>query len=132
MNFTKWLSVGAAIVLIIACFLPWVTIQGIGTISGVAAPERFGKPAYFHFICIALFFIGLFSNKLWTKYMAVVAAAFNIAWSIRSFTFSSCEGGICPEKHIALYITLVASILMMIGIAFAKVQQKPVSPEEKY
>ena len=124
MNFTKWMGIGAAIVLVIACFFPWVTIPGIGTISGVEAPERFGKPAYFHFFAIALYFAGLLINKLWAKYMAVVACAFNIAWAMRSFTFSSCEGGICPEKHIALYVILITSILMMISSALTKFDQK--------
>jgi hypothetical protein len=71
----------------------------------------FGKPGYIHLVLSALFFLLLLLNKIWSLRTAFFVSAFNIAWGVRNFiALSSCSGGQCPTKHIALYVVLIAPV----------------------
>src|SRR5258706_15327690 len=114
----KWIGIIAAIVLIIACFMTWVIIPSKNIlVSGVEARgTNFGKPGYFHFV-MALFFL-LFSliQRVWAKRANLPVTALNMAWAIRNFFLVTiCRGGDCPEKHIAVYLILVTSFLMLVS-----------------
>ena len=52
----RWLAIVSAIVLITACFFPWVTVESKNiVVSGVdATGTSFGKPGYMHFLMSAL------------------------------------------------------------------------------
>lgn len=117
----KWIGFIAAAVLITACFFPWVTISSKQiVISGMHADgTNWGLPAYTHFAFTGLYLLFIFLQKTWTKVANVFIAGMNLAWAIRNYIrIGGCEAGECPEKHTALYITLFASILMML-CAFA-------------
>ena len=54
MKYTKWIGLAGAALLVIASFMPWVTIQSQQlVVSGVdATGTNYGKPAYFHFLLL--------------------------------------------------------------------------------
>jgi hypothetical protein len=56
MRLNVLLSLLVIALLIVGCFLPWITVESKSmTITGVdTAGTRFGKPAYFHFLWAGL------------------------------------------------------------------------------
>lgn len=123
----KWIGILAAIVLIIACFFPWVFIESKNiTVTGIeSAGTRFGKPGYFHFFLAAFYLLFTFISKVWAKRWNLLIVALNIAWAARNYlTISACSGGECPEKKAGLYIVLISSLLMLVAALFPKMEVK--------
>ncbi len=113
----RWFAIGAAIVLMVACFFPWVIIESKNiVVSGVEAEgTSFGKPGYMHLLMALLTIALLLFRNMITLRISIFLTAFNAAWSIRNYiVISSCYGGICPEKQLALYIVVVASFLLLV------------------
>jgi hypothetical protein len=117
----KWLGLIAVVVLLIGSFLPWVYIESKGiTVTGVSAPgTNFGKPGYFH-LFLALFFILFhFTPRIWAKRTNLLVSGVNFAWGVRNyFVIAACSGGDCPEKKTGLYLTIIASVIMLLAALF--------------
>jgi hypothetical protein len=116
MRWIKWTGIIAAIVLIIACFMPWVIISSVNiTVTGVnATGTNFGKPGYFHFMTTSFFVVFTLIQKTWAKRANLLVTALNMAWAIRNyFMITLCRGGECPEKKIGIYFIVIASVLML-------------------
>lgn len=123
----KWTGALAAVLLIVACILPWVIIpSGNIEISGIDTEgTNFGKPAYFHFICISFFLFFTFTKKIWAKRANLLVAPFNLAWAVRNFFIVGlCRAGECPEKKIGLYLIVLASVLMLVSALFPDMKTK--------
>jgi hypothetical protein len=121
----KWIGLLAAIALITACFFPWVFIESKNiTISGIdSAGTAFGKPGYFHLMMSAFFLVFNFTPRIWAKRINLLIVALNIAWAMRNyFIISACAAGECPEKKPALYVVLIASILILITALFPQMK----------
>lgn len=117
MRFTKLLPVLAVALLVISCYLPWMTIESKSiTITGVdTSGTSFNKPGYFHFVWATLYLLFSFINKVWATRTAMVFAAFNVAWALRNFLLiPACQMGDCPVKNKGLYLLLFASLLMFV------------------
>lgn len=128
MKLIKWTGIIAAVVLVIACFMPWVSIPSKSiTISGVQTEgTSFGKPAYFHFISVFFFLLFIAISRLWSVRANLVVAALNLAWAIRNFLIiSMCRGGECPEKKLALYLVAAGSIIMLVAALFPDTKLRP-------
>ena len=111
------LSLVAVIILIVGCFLPWMTIESKElTITGLNTEgTRYGKPAYLHFVWAGIYLVFLLINKVWSKRAAIGIAAFNIAWALRNFLLlPACHMGECPERESGLYILLFAALAMFV------------------
>lgn len=122
MQIIKWLGVAAAIALIVACYLPWVVVESKDlVISGVETTgTNFGKPGYFHMFFAVLYLLFVLVNRLWSKRVNIFISSFNIAWAIRNFAIiSACSGGECPEKQAGLYMALISSLVMLVGVLFS-------------
>jgi hypothetical protein len=125
MSWIKWLGAVAAIVLIIACFLPWVKIEYSDTLlTGIdTAGTRFGKPGYFHFFLCFLFMVLNFIPRVWAKRTNLLVVALNISWTLRNFfVMGACEAGECPARQIGLYLVLLSSLIMLVAALFPDVK----------
>jgi len=123
----KWVGLVAVILLVVSCFLPWVSIISKNiVVSGIdSTGTNFGKPGYTHFVLSVFFIIFHFIPKLWAKRTNLLVVALNIAWAIRNyFIISMCREGECPEKQIGLWLVMFASVLMLIAALFPDVQLK--------
>ena len=116
MKYSQWIGIGAALLLIVACYLPWAYFPDLqkeftGFFSENNAYGRPGK--IFIFLCgitIILFLI----PRVWAKRVNIFAGALVLAFAIKCFIlYSACYRGICPEKRIGLFLILVASVLMI-------------------
>ena len=125
MRFIKWIGFATAVLLIAACFLPWIYIESKNiTVSGVnATGTGFGKPGYFHFMMAALFIFFNFVQKVWAKRSNLLVAALNLAWAVRNyFIISSCHMGDCPVKKAAIFILIPASVILLIVVLFPDIK----------
>ena len=121
----KWIGLLAAILLITACFFPWVFIESKNiTVSGVdSAGTSFGKPACFHFIMVFFFILFNFRSRVWAKRGNLLVAALNLAWAVRNYIIiSSCYMGDCPVKKTAIFILIPASVLMLVAALFPDIK----------
>ena len=123
----KWIGLFAVILLIVSCFIPWVTIPSKNiVVSGVdSTGTNFGKPGYTHFVLSFFFIIFHFIPRLWAKRSNLLVVALNIAWAIRNyFIISMCREGECSEKQIGLWLVLLASALVLIAALFPDIKLK--------
>jgi len=121
----KWIGFIAAIALVTACFFPWVFIESKNiTVTGIESTgTNFGRPGYFHFFLAAFFILFNFTPRIWAKRMNLLVTALNIGWAARNyFIISTCAGGECPEKKVAIYIVLFSSLGMLVAALFPKVK----------
>ncbi|MCH5688314.1 hypothetical protein LWM68_31065 [Niabella sp. W65] len=113
----------AIILLIVACFMPWMRIEDPAlTITGMdTSGTRYGKPALAHFVLAFFILCSAFIPKIWAKRLGLLFAALNLAWGIRNFgVIPHCEAGVCPEKLTGIYLLLIASIVLLITALFPK------------
>lgn len=128
MEWRRWLAVGAALLLIGFSFLPWVYIEAANlTLPGTNdmglnyGPRGRGH-IYFAFICIIMILI----RKNWSMLFAIVVAMINLAFAASHLYVYRCTAGICPDKLYGLYLTILASGLLLAGLLYS-----PVNPEKK-
>ncbi len=115
----------AGLLLLVACFLPWVTIESRGiVVSGMdAGGTSFGKPGSGHLFFLFFYFLFLIVPRIWTKRANLVIVALNGAWCMRNFLLvATCSGGICPERLFGFYLLLFASLLMLVSALFTEVR----------
>ena len=117
MKWIKWLSILAAIVVIVSCFFPWVVIESKNiTVTGVdVAGLAYGHYGYF-LIPLAIVFITFqLINKIWAKRLNVAVAALLLTIAFACIWIFRCEYGECPQKQIAFYIMFSSSLIVMLG-----------------
>jgi len=113
----RWIVIVLAIIIIVACYYPWVTVASRGvTISGFhSSVNEFGQPGIVHVFLCAAYIILILLFRQWSIRVAFFISTVNIAWAARNFfIISACRGGICPDKQPALYILLTVSVLLTI------------------
>ena len=121
----------AVAVLVISCFLPWMTVASKNlTITDVdTTGTTYREPGYFHFIWAGAYLAFVFIPKLWARRTAVAMAAFNMAWAGRNFLLiPGCQMGECPIRKEGLYLLVIASIGMFIPPLFGKYITKDIHP----
>jgi hypothetical protein len=131
MKYMKWTGVAAALVLVISCFLTWVTIDYKNLVlTGVdTTGTSFGKPAYFHFLLTAVFLALTFIKRVWSKRLNLLITALNLAWAVRNFfIIAQCSGGECPHREAGMWLMLISSLLMLLSALFPDM---PVPGEKK-
>jgi hypothetical protein len=117
MKYSHWIGFVFAVLLIIACFLPWAYYPDIDKIfTGFFSEQnRYGKPGkvliFFSVIATILFFI----PRIWAKRLNMLITALNFAFAVKSFLlFSSCYRGICPEKKTGIFLIVISAAVMLV------------------
>ena len=116
MRYVKWLGVAAGLLLLWACWVPWVAIHSKDIIiTGMqAAGTNYGKPGLLHLILIPFFIVFSLIPRLWAKRFNLLVTGLNTAWMLRNFfLLSLCRGGECPERLPGIYWVLLSSLLML-------------------
>lgn len=134
MRWARFTAVVFAAVLIVSCFLPWVTVESKNiVVSGVKAEgTNFGKPGYMHILLAVIYLLMAAVNKGWSKGVALGVCALNIGWAIRNFfLISACRMGECPIRHFGIYAILIFSIGMLIVIPFTATKRNQPAESEQ-
>jgi len=117
----KWMGILAVLLQVAAAFLPWVYIESKELIlTGLdTTGTNYGKPSYLHILFAAFFLLFTLIPRLWAKRVNLLVVALNLAWALRNFFMvSSCQGGECPVKKAGLFLSLLASVLMLLSALF--------------
>ncbi len=125
MKYSNYIGIAAAIVLIIACFMPWAYYPDLGKdFNGFFSENNnYGKPGkaflFFSILSIILFIIPTVWAKRFNQFVAVVT----IAYSIKTFfLFTSCYAGVCPEKRPGIFLLLLAAFVLLIAAILPRVK----------
>jgi hypothetical protein len=117
MKYSQWIGIAAAIVLVIACFLPWTFHPDLNkNFTGFFSEDNdYGKPGkvftVFAIIASILFLI----PRVWAKRWNLLIGALTVAFAIKSFiVFSGCYRGICPTKLAGLWVMLLSSVALLV------------------
>lgn len=128
MQSIRWLAILTAAIIITACFYTWVSVDEKNFFVGgffSSANSRFGEPGILHVAFCSVYILLLLLNKIWSIRTAFFISAFNIAWGIRNFiVISACSGGLCPEKHTAIYVILIGPLGLIALTSFIEVKAK--------
>lgn len=117
MKYSNFIGAALVIILIIACNLDWVHIDGGRlTVSGVkAAGTNFGKPGMMNIITGSIAGILFLMPFILAKRINLFFCAFNLAWAIRNYIIvTMCREGDCPEKQAGIYLLMISSALMLL------------------
>ena len=129
-RYSKWISLFAFVLLLVACFLPWTYHADVNQdFTGFySAKNMYGKPAKLLLVFAGITTLCAFVPVLWMKRTALLVGGLNVAYGIKNFLlFGSCYLGYCPEKKIGLFIMLIATILIFLMSFFPDGKVKAIS-----
>lgn len=116
MKYSQWLGVAAAAVIVLGCYLPWITIPSVSNIiTGMdASGTNFGKPGKLHLIICSIATLLFAIPRVWAKRTNWVFCMIGFAWALRNMLlFTRCELGTCPKVSIGLVLVLIFSLVML-------------------
>ena len=120
-KYSKWLGLCGVLIVIVACFTPWVYIESKQiTVSGFyTIGTHFGKPGILHIFLAGLAAIAFYIRQLWAKRANIFICAIHIAIAIKNYILiTSCFAGECPEKKIGIFLIAIGSVMMMLAALF--------------
>jgi hypothetical protein len=118
MKNSNYFGIIAALLLMVACFLPWAYYPDLDKyFTGFFSEKNvYGKPGKFLLFFSVISIIFFLIQKVWAKRANLLIAAILVSYSIKSYMlFSNCYHGICPEKKAGIYIMLIAPILIVVA-----------------
>lgn len=126
MKYSQQIGAFAAIVLMGACFLPWITISNPPLIvSGFATKgTSFGKPGILHIFFSVIMLVLFLLPRIWAKRVNLFIGALNVAWGFKNYLLYSACMGICPDKQIGLWLVLLSSATMLLMSLLPKIALK--------
>lgn len=117
MKYSQWIGIAAAILLVVACFIPWTFYPDLNKyFTGFFSENRqYGRPGKL-LVAFALISSALFAiPKVWAKRWNLLMGALLVAYAIRCFiVFSGCYHGVCPAKQAGIWLMLISSIVMLV------------------
>lgn len=121
-----WIGLAGAVLLIAACFMPWVYHGDINeTSTGFHSVKNnyYGRPGKFLAGAAVLFIIFTLLPKLLAKRINLFLTALTLAYAVTKYViFSSCYNAYCPEKKIGLYCMVAGAALMLLSAIFPKME----------
>jgi len=117
MRYSNMIGELTAIILVVACFLPWAYYPDLGkSFTGFFSEgNAYGRPGKLLTVLACLAIVLFAIPRVWSKRSNLLVGAFTIAYSIKSFVlFSSCYNGVCPQKKEGLYLMLLSSLVIFI------------------
>lgn len=127
MKYSQWIGIAAALLLVGVCYLPWAYFPDVQKdFTGFFSENNiYGRPGkiFIFFCCIAipLFLI----PRIWAKRANLMVCGLTFAFSLKTFIlYTACYGGTCPEKHIGIFLVLLAPIIMVAAAVLPDIQLK--------
>ena len=131
MKHSQWIGVGAAVLVIVGCFLPWAYFPDLREdFTGLFSEQnRYGRPGKVLVVFCGVEILLFLIQKIWAKRANLFIGAVTLAWSIKSYMlYTACYKGICPERRLGIFlvlggaaIALVASLLPDLSVREEKV-----------
>jgi hypothetical protein len=129
MKYSKWIGLSAALLLIIASFLPWAYYPDLDKFfTGFFSEEnRYGKPGKVLIFFALLCSIFILIPKIWAKRVNLFLGMLQFGYCVKSYIlFSSCYKGTCPVKELGIYLMIGSSILLLLSVVLPDLRIRPV------
>ena len=113
MKYSQWIGIAAAVVLVVASFLPWTFHPDLNKyFTGFFSENNnYGKPGKVFIVLAVVATIFFLIPRIWAKRWNLLIGALTVAFAIKSFiVFSGCYRGVCPTKQAGLWIMLLAAV----------------------
>lgn len=118
MKNSQWLGIGAALLVIAACFMPWAYFPDLREeFTGFFSEQnRYGRPGK-----VLIFFCGVeiiffLIPRVWAKRANIFVSAVCFAWGIKSYIlYSGCYRGTCPERRVGIFLVLGGSLIALVA-----------------
>jgi hypothetical protein len=127
MKYSNYIGIAAAIVLIIACFIPWAYYPDLDkNFTGFFSEKNnYGKPGkVFIFFAIIVIILSIIP-AVWAKRLNQFIGVLTVAYTIKTFfLFTSCYGGVCPDKKIGLFLVLISSFVILVATMLPELKIK--------
>ena len=127
MKYSHWIGIGAVLLLISACFMPWAWYPDIQKhFTGFYSEKNiYGKPGYV-FITLSIPTVACFLiPRVWAKRWNLFTGALIAAFAVKSFIlFSGCYSGTCPEKKTGLWLMLLSALVILLAVIFPEMKLK--------
>ncbi|MBC8035132.1 MAG: hypothetical protein H7Y03_13360 [Chitinophagaceae bacterium] len=127
MKYSKWIGIAGSVLLIIACMLPWVTIESRNIVATGLRTDgtSFGKPGLMNLILAIFATLFFLLPKIWAKRTNLFVCGFNLAWAVRNYIIvSGCFAGECPDKETGLYLLILSAVIMVTSAVFPDLELK--------
>jgi hypothetical protein len=127
MKYSQWIGIAAAIILVIAGFLPWTYHPDLNkNFTGFFTENNiYGKPGNVFVVMSIIASVFFAIQKVWAKRWNMFICALILSYAIKSFImYSGCYRGICPDKLAGLWIMLASAVLMMVMALFPDIKLK--------
>lgn len=120
-RYSKWVTLLAAIVMIISCYLPWAYYPDLNkSFTGFFSENNlYGKPGKWLTFMAFTSVVCQFVPRISLKRLNLLLMALNLAYAIKTFiVYVECYRGYCPEKQVGIYLMLLSAIVLMITAVF--------------
>ena len=118
MKHSQWIGVGAAILVMAGCFLPWAYFPDLREdFTGFFSEQnRYGRPGKVLIVFCGVEILLFLIPKIWAKRANLFMAAVTVAWSIRSYIlYTGCYKGMCPERRLGIFLILGGSVIALVA-----------------
>jgi amino acid permease len=116
MKYSQSIGIGAALLLIAACFLPWAYYPDIQKdFTGFFSEQNaYGRPGKLLVALCLLAIVFFLIPKVWAKRANIFLGAVILAFSIKSYIlFTACYRGTCPDKQPGIFLVVIAPLIMI-------------------
>ena len=127
MKNSQWIGIGAAVLVVVASFMPWAFFPVLQKeFTGFFSEQnRYGRPGkvllFFSGVEIVLFLI----PKIWAKRTNIFVAAVGLAWGFKCvYLYTACYRGECPEKRLGLFLMFGGAILALVATLLPDIKIK--------
>ncbi|MBC7935894.1 MAG: hypothetical protein H7Y86_11140 [Rhizobacter sp.] len=117
MKYSKWISLAAAIILIVVCFLPWTHHADVQKdFTGFfSEKEAYGKPGKFLIFFSVVSAILVLTPRIWAKRTNLFVTGIMLAYAIKTYIlYTSCYNAYCPEKLAGIYLVVALAVLQFV------------------
>lgn len=124
-----WVGLLSCLLLIAACFMPWIHINSINeTLTGMnvkpfVTGNNYGKAGKFIIILTSIIIILTVIPRIWAKRVNLFLSALLVAFALRSFVIFSgslFEGEV--ERKAGLYLALILPFVILAASVFTKTE----------
>jgi hypothetical protein len=118
MKNSQLVGIGAALLVIIGCFMPWAYFPDLQKeFTGFFSEQnRYGRPGkVLLFFCVGEIILFLIP-RVWAKRANIFVAAVCFAWGIKSYIlYTACYRGICPERRAGIFLVLGGALMALVA-----------------
>ena len=118
MKYSQWFGVGAALLVIVACFLPWAYFPDLREdFTGFFSEQnRYGRPGKVLIVLCGAEILFFLVPRIWAKRANLFTAAVTLAWGVKSYMlYTACYRGICPERRAGIWLVLGGAVVALVA-----------------